>query len=277
MIFEKFKIIRSKWLFATFHRDFQHTNKQRSGDFPHLPQQCKQVNIFHQCYWYFCCAVFDVCAFLFYQTREVTSIKKQTSRDVLMNDQIYTKGGLQRNSDVRLLGPDNEQLGIHKLADAQKQAVDRDLDLVLMVKGATPPVCRVMDYGKYCFERNKKEKEAKKKQQVNEIKEIRLSYVIDQNDLNTKIGHAKKFLEQGHKVKLVLRFRGRQIAHQRLGIELLEQFRDACAEISEADKKPVLDGRSMTMVIHPLKSEKKAKEPKESKDVSEKPAETTKE
>lgn len=200
------------------------------------------------------------------------SIKKQPNRDVLMNDQIYTKGGLQRNSDVRLLGPENEQFGIHKLADAQKQAIDKDLDLVLMVKNATPPVCRIMDYGKYCFERDKKDKEAKKKQQVTEIKEIRLSYLIDQNDLNTKIGHGKKFLEQGHKIKLVLRFKGRQIAHQRLGVEMLERFRDACSEVGEADKKPVLDERrSMTMVIQPIKSDKKPKEPKV---VAEKPSET---
>jgi translation initiation factor IF-3 len=179
-----------------------------------------------------------------------------------MNDQITTRGGLKRDSEIRLLGPENEQMGIMTLSAAQKYALDSDLDLVLMVKNAAPPVCRAMDYGKYNFERDKKEKEAKKNQHRVELKEIQLSYRIDQNDLNTKAGHARRFLESGNKVKVVMRFRGREISHQQLGMAMVEKFRDSLADVGMADKKPAFEGRSIIMFLVPNKADNKSKDVK---------------
>jgi len=179
-----------------------------------------------------------------------------------MNEQITTRGGLKRDSEIRLLGPENEQMGIMTLSAAQKYALDSDFDLVLMVKNATPPVCRAMDYGKFCFERDKKDKEAKKKQQRVELKEIQLSYRIDQNDLNTKSGHARRFLESGNKVKVIMRFRGREISHQQLGMAMIEKFRDDLSAVGMAEKKPVFEGRSIIMFLVPNKTDNKSKDAK---------------
>jgi len=184
---------------------------------------------------------------------------KPAGRDVIMNDLITTRGGLKHDSEIRLLGPENEQMGIMTLSAAQKYALDSDLDLVLMVKNAAPPVCRAMDYGKFCFERDKKEKEAKKNQHRVELKEIQLSYRIDQNDLNTKSGHARRFLEAGNKVKVIMRFRGREISHQQLGMAMIEKFRDDLADVGMADKKPAFEGRSIIMFLVPNKTDSKAK------------------
>ena len=137
---------------------------------------------------------------------------------------------------------------------ALRTAYDRGLDLVLMSAQSQPPVCRVMDYGKFRFEREKKEKEAKKKQTTIELKEVQLSCRIEQNDFNTKVKHALRFLGDGNKV--VLRFRGREMSHQEIGRDLLKQFADACAESGSVDKQPLLDGRFMTMIIAPLKNAK---------------------
>ena len=119
---------------------------------------------------------------------------------------------------------------------------------------ATPPVCKIMDYGKYCFERDKREKEAKKKQQTIELKEIQLSCRIDTHDFETKARHAQRFLKDGNKVRVVMRFKGREMSHIDIGREVLEKFEAACEEFGAVDKKPVLDGRFMSMVISPVKA-----------------------
>lgn len=139
---------------------------------------------------------------------------------------------------------------------ALRTAYDRGLDLVLMSAQSQPPVCRIMDYGKFRFEREKKEKEAKKKQTTIELKEVQLSCRIEQNDFNTKVKHALRFLGDGNKVKVALRFRGREMTHQDIGRELLAQFAQACAESGTVDKQPILDGRVMTMIITPIKNAK---------------------
>lgn len=139
---------------------------------------------------------------------------------------------------------------------ALRIAYDRGLDLVLMSAQSQPPVCRILDYGKFRFEREKKEKEAKKKQTTIELKEVQLSCRIEQHDFDTKVKHALRFLGDGNKVKVVLRFRGREMSHQQIGRDLLKQFADACAEVGSVDKQPVLDGKLMTMIVVPLRNSK---------------------
>ena len=139
---------------------------------------------------------------------------------------------------------------------ALRMAYDRGLDLVLMSAQSQPPVCRIMDYGKFRFEREKKEKEAKKKQTTIELKEVQLSCRIEQHDFDTKVKHALRFLGDGNKVKVVLRFRGREMSHQQIGRDLLKQFADACEGAGTVDKQPVLDGRLMTMNLVPVKAAK---------------------
>jgi len=143
------------------------------------------------------------------------------------------------------------------LGSAIDLAFDKDLDLVLMAAQATPPVCRIMDYGKFCFERDKKDKEAKKKQQRIEIKEIQLSCRIDVNDFNTKINNAKRFLSEGNKVKVIVRFKGRQMTHIDIGADLLNKFCAALTDTGEIDKKPVLEGRNMTLFLVPVTNSNK--------------------
>lgn len=133
--------------------------------------------------------------------------------------------------------------------EAQRLADEQELDLVKIAPTATPPVCRIMDYGKYRFERAKREKEAKKNQKVIEIKEVRLSLNIDTNDFNTKVNHAVKFLKGGNKVKVSVRFRGREMAHSQMGTVLMQRFADAVAEVGTVEKQPKMEGRSMTMFI----------------------------
>ena len=167
----------------------------------------------------------------------------------MINEQI-------RDREVRLIGADGEQLGIVSSREAQKIADEAGLDLVKIAPNAKPPVCKVIDYGKYRYEQARKEKDAKKKQKTVELKEIRLSPNIEANDLNTKMNAAKKFLAKGNKVKITLRFRGREMAHQEIGRDMLAKFQDACADYGSVDKKPVLEGRQMTMFINPLKQSK---------------------
>ncbi|MBQ4090955.1 MAG: translation initiation factor IF-3, partial [Clostridia bacterium] len=131
-------------------------------------------------------------------------------------------------------------------------AYDKGLDLVLMSAQSNPPVCKIMDYGKYRFDREKREKEAKKKQQTVELKEIQLSPRIDTHDFETKARHAVKFLESGNKVRVVMRFRGREMSHMAIGREIIEKFAEVCSEVGQVDKKPVLDGRLLSMVISPI-------------------------
>ena len=156
-----------------------------------------------------------------------------------------------RDKEIRVIGPDGAQLGIMSSADAQRLAYEKDMDLVKIAPNATPPVCKIMDYGKYRFEQMKKEKEAKKNQRVVEIKEVRMSPNIDTNDFNVKVKNAQKFLKEGNRVKVTVRFRGREMAHTSIGEVLLKQFGDACAELATVEKNPKLDGRLMTMFLSP--------------------------
>jgi translation initiation factor IF-3 len=160
-----------------------------------------------------------------------------------------------REKEVRLIGENGETLG-EKISSTQalKMAYDRGLDLVLIAPQATPPVCRIMDYGKYRFDREKKEKEAKKKQQTIELKEVQLSCRIDTHDFETKARNAQKFLAAGNKVRVVVRFKGREMAHQELGRDVLTRFKQAMAPAGVVEKKPVLDGRLMTMIVVPAKN-----------------------
>ena len=158
-----------------------------------------------------------------------------------------------RDKELRVIGTDGTQLGIMSAQEALSLAAEQELDLVKISPNATPPVCKIMDYGKYRFEQMKKEKEAKKNQRVVEVKEIRMSPNIDTNDLNVKVKNAQKFLSDGNRVKVTVRFRGREMAHTNLGEQLLKQFGEACAESGSVDKAPKLEGRNMSMFLSPKK------------------------
>ena len=160
----------------------------------------------------------------------------------MINEQI-------RDREVRLIGEEGEQLGVMSSREAQKLADEAGLDLVKIAQTAKPPVCKIVDYGKYRYEQARKEKEARKKQKTIEIKEIRLSPNIDTNDLNTKINAAKKFLTKGDKVKVTLRFRGREMAHMNASKHILDDFAEALTEIAVVEKPAKVEGRSMTMVL----------------------------
>lgn len=155
-----------------------------------------------------------------------------------------------RDKEVRLIGADGTQLGVVPAREALRKAEEANLDLVKIAPQAVPPVCKILDYGKYRFEQQKKEKEAKKNQKVVEVKEIRLSLNIDTNDFNTKVNQAAKFLQQGHKIKVSIRFRGREMAHQNLGLEVHKRFAEALPN-ANVDKQPKLEGRSMLMFMSP--------------------------
>ena len=159
-----------------------------------------------------------------------------------------------RDREVLVIDADGAKKGVMSARDAQKLAYDQNLDLVKIAPQATPPVCRVMDYGKYCFEQQKREKEARKNQRIVEIKEIRMFSAIDTHDFETKARHAVRFLSEGNKVRVVMKFKGREMSHQSIGQEVLERFKDACAEVGTVEKKPVLDGRFLSMVISPVKA-----------------------
>ena len=154
-----------------------------------------------------------------------------------------------KNKEVRLIGDDGKQLGIVSSKEAQKIAAEKNLDLVMISPQADPPVCRVMDYGKYRFEQTKREKEAKKNQKVVDIKEVRLSLKIDVHDFNTKVNQTQKFLGHGDRVKVAVRFRGREMAHTEFGEDVLLRFEEACKDFGTVDKRPKLEGRSMVMFM----------------------------
>ena len=191
--------------------------------------------------------------FLFFYREGSAIIKQKNAKEHFINEEIIHDAGISEKTDVRVIGSDNEQIGIIPLSQALDMAYDKDLDLVLMVSTATPAVCRIMDYGKYCFDRDKKEKENKKKQQKVNVKEIQLTCKIDSNDFNTKVNQARRFLADGDKVKVMVKFKGRQMAHQDIGAALLERFADALSECGDIDKKPVLEGRNLTMFFAPSK------------------------
>ena len=161
-----------------------------------------------------------------------------------INDEI-------RDSEVRLIGEDGTQLGIMSAKEALDIAIQQELDLVKIAPNANPPVCRIMDYGKYKFEQAKREKDAKRNQRIIEVKEIRMSPSIGQNDFNVKLKNAQKFLKDGDRVKVTVRFRGREMAHTNIGEELLTKFAEECAELATVDKNAKLEGRFMTMFLSP--------------------------
>ena len=157
--------------------------------------------------------------------------------------------GQIRDKEVRVISESGEQLGIMSSREAMKLAQEADLDLVKIAPKAQPPVCKIIDYGKYRYEAARKEKEAKKKQKTVEIKEVRLSPNIDTNDLNTKVNNAKKFISKGNKVKVTLRFRGREMAHVQQSKHILDDFAESLADVASVEKAPKLEGRNMSMVL----------------------------
>lgn len=166
------------------------------------------------------------------------------STEHIINDEIRAK-------EVRLIGSDGEQLGIKPFREAMQLAQDANMDLVNVAPTAKPPVCRIMDYGKYRYEMQKKEKEARKNQKIVEMKEVRLSATIDEHDFQTKLRNVVKFLNEGDKVKLSVRFRGREIAHAEIGQRQLERMAAEVEELSVIERKPKLEGRSMIMILSP--------------------------
>ena len=159
-----------------------------------------------------------------------------------------------RDKEIRVISDDGEQLGIMSADAANEMAEEQGLDLVKISPNAIPPVCKIMDYSKFCYDQKKREKDARKNQKVVEIKEIRMSPSIDTNDLNTKIKAAQKFLADGNRVKVSVRFRCREMAHTNRGEKLLMDFADACAEIANMEKNPKLEGRFMAMFLTPKNS-----------------------
>ncbi len=159
-----------------------------------------------------------------------------------------------RDKEVRVISADGEQVGVMSAKEALSLAEKSNLDLVKIAPNAVPPVCKIMDYGKFRFEQAKREKEAKKKQKVMDIKEVRLSLNIDTGDFNTKVNHALRFLKDGDKVKVSIRFRGREMAHTDNGIVIMQRFADACSEIGSVEKPAKLEGRSMLMFLVPKAS-----------------------
>ena len=179
-----------------------------------------------------------------YVRRRYRTIAKES----LINEEI-------RAREMRVISADGEQLGIMSRDEALRLAEEKNLDLVCIAPKAEPPVCKILDYGKYKYDQQKKEKEAKKKQHTTQIKEIRLSTFIEDHDIQVKAKTACKFLQDGDKVKVSLRFRGREKDYTARGREVMDRFAEACAEVSSIDKKPTFEGRSLTMFLAP-KSDK---------------------
>ena len=168
-----------------------------------------------------------------------------SSKELQINDEI-------REPEVRVILDDGTQLGVMSSKDALEKAMARDLDLIMIAPKAIPPVCKIMDYGKYKFEMNKREKENRKNQKVINIKEVQLSPSIDTNDFNTKVNHALKFLKHGDKVKVMVRFRGREVSHSDIGLVLLDKFAEQTKEVGTVEKPAKLEGRNMIMFLAPL-------------------------
>lgn len=184
-----------------------------------------------------------VCLRTIFFVLEVSAI---STKELQINEEIRAK-------EVRIIGADGEQMGVMPVRTALAMAYEKDLDLVLIAPTAEPPVCRIMDYGKYRFERDKKEKEAKKKQTVVEVKEIQLSCRIDTHDFETKVKHAHRFLGEGNKVRVVVKFKGREMSHLDIGRDVLTKFEEACKDAGTVDKRPALEGRFMSMIVSPIK------------------------
>lgn len=174
---------------------------------------------------------------------EVSTIAKE---ELQINEEI-------RDKEVRLIDENGNQQGVVHSDVALRMAEEAGLDLVKIAPQATPPVCKIMDYGKYKFEQGKREKEAKKNQTIVKVKEIQLSCKIDTHDFNTRLSQAIKFLQGGDKVKVAIRFKGREMAHQQIGIQVIERFMEACTEYGTSDKKPSIDGRFASVLLVPVK------------------------
>ena len=214
-------------------------NKEGQYHPPHR-QHCETVNI-PLLLRGILCEYADALASAFLLILEVFPIAKLEHQ---LNEEI-------RDKEVRLIGADGAQLGIVSAAEANRMAEEQGMDLVKISPNAVPPVCKIMDYSKFCYDQKKREKDAKKNQKVVEIKEIRMSPSIDTNDLNTKVKAAQKFLADGNRVKVSVRFRGREMAHTNLGEKLLMDFAAACVEVASMEKNPKLEGRFMAMFLTP--------------------------
>ena len=214
-------------------------NKEGQYHPPHR-QHCETVNI-PRSFRGILCEYADALASAFLLILEVFPIAKLEHQ---LNEEI-------RDKEVRLIGADGAQLGIVSSAEANRMAEEQGMDLVKISPNAVPPVCKIMDYSKFCYDQKKREKDAKKNQKVVEIKEIRMSPSIDTNDLNTKVKAAQKFLADGNRVKVSVRFRGREMAHTNLGEKLLMDFAEACSDTANMEKNPKLEGRFMAMFLTP--------------------------
>jgi len=174
----------------------------------------------------------------------VTEVLNISNKELLINEEI-------REKELRVIGSDGSQLGIMSSVQALKLAGESNLDLVMISPNAKPPVCKIMDYGKYRFEQARREKEKRKNQKVVDIKEVRLSLNIDTHDFNTKLNQALKFIAKGDKVKVSVKFRGRELAHPELGMDIMKRFSEACEETAIVEKQPKLEGRNMLMFLAP--------------------------
>ncbi|MBQ8952842.1 MAG: translation initiation factor IF-3 [Clostridia bacterium] len=170
------------------------------------------------------------------------------TNDLMINEEI-------RDREVRVIGQDGEQLGIMATSAALALAEEKQLDLVKIAPQAKPPVCKIMDYGKYRFEQSKREREMRKNQKVIVIKEVQLSATIEEHDIDVKFRAAEKFLKDGNKVKVSIRFRGRQIAHSEIGLDVMKDFAERCKDVAVVERKPIMEGRNMTMILAPKPKE----------------------
>lgn len=179
-----------------------------------------------------------------------------SAKELLINEEI-------RDKEIRVIGADGEQLGVMPTKEALSRAEQADLDLVMIAPQGTPPVCRIMDYGKYRFEQSKREKESRKNQKQAELKEIQMSLNIDTNDFNTKVNQASKFLKNGDKVRIKIRFRrARELSHMNLGEDLMKRFTEACAEFGTSEKPAKLEGRNYMAILAPKAAAAAAKKAK---------------
>jgi len=189
--------------------------------------------------------------------------------DLMINEEI-------RDREVRVIGQDGEQLGVMPAKQALELAEKAELDLVKIVPNAAPPVCKLMDYDKHRFEQSKRERELRKNQKVVELKEVQLSATIEENDIQTKAKNAIKFLQEGDKVKVSIRFRGRQIAHADIGMKVMQDFIERTKEVCSVERRPLLDGRHMIMILAP-KAEKQSFAERKAKALEQKAQETARE
>ncbi len=183
---------------------------------------------------------------IFYCSRRCVPIARQNNGQQI-NDAIRFK-------DVRLIESDGSMIGVVAIAEAKKRAEDQDLDLVLISNNPDNPVCKIMDYGKFMFEQAKREKEARKNQKVTEVKELGMKLTTEDHDLNVKTKNACRFLEEGDRVKVLIKFRGREMAYQSQGYALMAKFAQACTEFGQIDKQPKVEGRNMVMYLSPKKN-----------------------